>query len=123
MRLLSELKITSLLAEYFQNLDSGNLAKYSRLNLLNFLIMISEQKKYRPYIVNKGILMFLKKIFDTERKDKKTRDKITQIISRIGSYVNPQSFSYSVQHFIFEILCYSIEASFHELTIFESLLG
>lgn len=41
--------------------------------------MISEEKKYRPFVVNKGILMFLKKVYDAERKDEKTIEKINKV--------------------------------------------
>lgn len=79
MKILKDLNISSLLAEYFKNLESDNLARYSRISILNFLIMISDEKKYRPFIVNKGILMFLKKVFDQEKKDQKTREKIGKV--------------------------------------------
>lgn len=37
--------------------------------------------------------------------------------------MNPMSLSYSLRHFVFDILCHAIENSYHELIVFESLLG
>lgn len=66
MRLLKDLGVSSLLSEYFTNLKSTEMGDTSQENIVNFLLMISEQKQYRPYIVNKGIIEFLKKIFDQQ---------------------------------------------------------
>ena len=55
-----DLNVPSLLSEYFKNLKSTKMASKSEENIMNFLLMISEQKKYRPYIVNKGIIDYLK---------------------------------------------------------------
>lgn len=111
--------------------------------------MISEEKKYRPYIVNKGIIEYLKKLFDShggtkvrkskvgdkdaaknrsffggiDKNSQRMKEKIDKLVSRIGCHVNPQSLSYNLQHFIFDILCHAMENSAHELTIFESLMG
>lgn len=148
MRLLKDLGVPGLLSEYFSNLKSTKMAAQSEENIMNFLLMISEEKKYRPYIVNKGIIDYLKNLFDShggskvrkskvEDPDKKARsffsgvdknaermkEKIDKLVSRIGCHVNPQSLSYNLQHFIFDILCHAVENSAHELTIFESLMG
>jgi hypothetical protein len=64
MRLLKDLGVSGLLSEYFSNLKSTEMGDTSQENIVNFLLMISEQKQYRPYIINRGIIEFLKKIFD-----------------------------------------------------------
>ena len=79
MRLLKDLNITSLLAEYFSKLKSAKLAVTTQKGILNFLLMISEEKKYRPYIVNKGVIEYLKMMFDNEATKKPMREKIDKV--------------------------------------------
>ena len=147
MRLLKDLGVPSLLSEYFKNLKSTKMAAQSEENIMNFLLMISDEKKYRPFIVNKGIIDYLKNLFDNhggtkvkksklgddpkkrgffggiDKDAKRMKEKIDKLVSRIGCHVNPQVLSYNLQHFIFDILCHAVENSAHELTIFESLMG
>jgi hypothetical protein len=58
-RLLKDLCVANLLSEYFNNLKSTKMTDKSEENILNFL-----EKQYRSYIVNTGILDYLKKVFD-----------------------------------------------------------
>lgn len=79
MKLLRDLNITSLLAEYFDKLKTAKLAETTQKSILNFLLMISEQKKYRPYLVNKGVITYIKGIFDLKATKKGMREKIDKV--------------------------------------------
>lgn len=58
-----------------------------------------------------------------DKGKERIKEKIDQLVSRISSFLNPQTLSYNLQHFVFDILCHAVENSSHELTIFESIMG
>ena len=107
-------------------MEASSLVHETNVSILNFLIILGEEKNCRAFLVNKGILSYIQDLFldaGESSEGLKTKEKIDRLICMVGSHVSPQSLSYSLSHFVVDMLCHGIEYSKQEIVIFEGLLG
>lgn len=123
MKLLKDMGIAFLIAEYFSDCKSENLTQTTHENTLTFLLDLAEEKEYRSYMVNKALIVYLNECFTNKASSKRLKNQVSQLVATIGAAINPNVLSYPLQYFVVDILCHTIDSSSQEIYIFESLLA
>ena len=123
LKLLKDMNVASLIAEYFVELTADRLAAHTHDSILTFLLDLAEEKEYRGYMINRSLFVYLNELFTSKHTTKRLKEQVSILVATIASSVNPQSLSYVLQYFIVDILCHTIEDTSREIYIFESLLA
>lgn len=123
MKLLKDMNVASLIAEYFSDCKSESLTQTTHENTLTFLLDLAEEKEYRSYMVNKALFVYLNECFTHKDCSRRLKNQISQLIAAIGAAINPNVLSYPLQYFVVDILCHTIDSNSKEIYIFESLLA
>jgi hypothetical protein len=73
------MQIASYISEYFVDLKANSLSTHTNESMLNFLLDLAEEKDCRPYMVNKGLFMYLNECFSNKETSKKLKSQISQV--------------------------------------------
>lgn len=121
-KLLKDLGIANLLAEYCVDLQVERQSALVTESLLDLLTDLAEDKATRPCLVSRALFAYLHEIFSSKSSSAKVKAKVGELVASIGSAVNPASLSYGLQQFVVDLAVEAMQTSSKELVIFESLL-